>query len=480
MVRCLFLLIALFFIGTASHAAPSKTLSLPTTINSVYGDFDAMQQRRIIRVLIPYSKTFYFLDNQGTPRGLMVELMQQFDKTLNNGIKPDKKIHIVVIPTSRDRLIPDLLAGKGDLIAANLTITPERQQQVDFALPLASGVHEVIVANKLQPTLTTRDDLAGKSVFINPSTSYVQSIAQLNQHLISNKLAPVEVINAPGNLEPEDILEMVNANLAGYTVVDRYLALLWQKIYPNLVTYDQFALRSDGNIALAVRKNSPQLLAVLNPFCKAHKLGTSFGNQQVYKYLRSVKWVKSATSEKEIAKFNQLTTIFQKYGQEYSVDWLLMVSQGYQESQLDQRKRSHSGAIGIMQILPSTGKELKVGDISLAEPNVNAGIKYIRFMQDRYFADQPMDELNKMLFTFAAYNAGPAKIEKLRKQAKLMGLDPNHWFNNVERVAQLKIGNETVQYVSNIFKYYVAYTLIKQQQQKKEQAVPPAPSQPSA
>ena len=168
MVRCLFLLIALFFIGTASHAAPSKTLSLPTTINSVYGDFDAMQQRRIIRVLIPYSKTFYFLDNQGTPRGLMVELMQQFDKTLNNGIKPDKKIHIVVIPTSSDRLIPDLLAGKGDLIAANLTITPERQQQVDFALPLASGVHEVIVANKLQPTLTTRDDLAGKSVFINP------------------------------------------------------------------------------------------------------------------------------------------------------------------------------------------------------------------------------------------------------------------------------------------------------------------------
>ncbi|MDN5970283.1 MAG: transglycosylase SLT domain-containing protein, partial [Enterobacterales bacterium] len=160
--------------------------------------------------------------------------------------------------------------------------------------------------------------------------------------------------------------------------------------------------------------------------------------------------------------------------------WLLMVSQGYQESQLDQRKRSHSGAIGIMQILPSTGKDLKVGDISQAEPNVNAGIKYIRFMQDRYFADQPMDELNKMLFTFAAYNAGPAKIERLRKQAKLMGLDPNRWFNNVERVAQLKIGNETVQYVSNIFKYYVAYTLIKQQQQKKEQAIPPASSQPSA
>lgn len=405
----------------------------------------------------------------------MVELMQEFDKQLNNGVKPDKKIHVVLIPTSRDKLIPNLLAGKGDVIAANLTITPERQQLVDFSMPLATGVHEVVVANKLQPPLTTVNDLAGKSVFINPSTSYMQSVNAFNEQLKKQGLAALRVNSAPGNFEPEDILEMINANLAGYTVVDRYLALLWQKIYPNLVVYDHIALREDGNIALAWRKNSPLLRAKLDPFCASHKLGSSFGNQQIYKYLRSVKWVKSATSEKELTKFAQVTAIFQKYGKQYSVDWLLMVAQGYQESQLDQTKRSHSGAIGIMQILPSTGKSLKVGDITQADPNINAGVKYIRFMQERYFADQPMDDLNKMLFTFAAYNAGPAKVERLRKQAKTMGLDPNRWFDNVERVAQLKIGNETVQYVSNIFKYYVAYTLIKQEQLEKEQAAKPAP-----
>lgn len=474
MVRCLYLFIALLF-SAFSYAEPAKTLALPTAIKSVYGDFDTMQQRRIIRVLIPYSKTFYFLDNQGTPRGLMVELMQEFDKQLNNGVKPDKKIHVVLIPTSRDKLIPNLLAGKGDVIAANLTITPERQQLVDLSMPLATGVHEVVVANKLQPPLTTVNDLAGKSVFINPSTSYMQSVNAFNEQLKKQGLAPLRVNSAPGNFEPEDILEMINANLAGYTVVDRYLALLWQKIYPNLVVYDHIALREDGNIALAWRKNSPLLRAKLDPFCASHKLGSSFGNQQIYKYLRSVKWVKSATSEKELTKFAQVTAIFQKYGKQYSVDWLLMVAQGYQESQLDQTKRSHSGAIGIMQILPSTGKSLKVGDITQADPNINAGVKYIRFMQERYFADQPMDDLNKMLFTFAAYNAGPAKVESLRKQAKTMGLDPNRWFDNVERVAQLKIGNETVQYVSNIFKYYVAYTLIKQEQLEKEQAAKPAP-----
>lgn len=474
MVRCLYILIALL-LSAFSYAEPAKTLVLPTAIKSVYGDFDTMQQRRIIRVLIPYSKTFYFLDNQGTPRGLMVELMQEFDKQLNNSVKPDKKIHVVLIPTSRDKLIPDLLAGKGDVIAANLTMTPERQQLVDFSTPLATGVHEVVVANKLQPPLTTINDLAGKSVFINPSTSYMQSVSTFNKQLKKQGLAPLHVNSAPGNFEPEDILEMVNANLAGYTVVDRYLTLLWQKIYPNLVVYDHIALREDGNIALAWRKNSPLLRAKLDPFCASHKLGSSFGNQQVYKYLRSVKWVKSATSEKELTKFAQVTAIFQKYGKQYSVDWLLMVAQGYQESQLDQTKRSHSGAIGIMQLLPSTGKSLKVGDITQADPNINAGVKYIRFMQERYFADQPMDDLNKMLFTFAAYNAGPAKVEKLRKQAKAMGLDPNRWFDNVERVAQLKIGNETVQYVSNIFKYYIAYALITQEQREKEQAAKPAP-----
>lgn len=159
----------------------------------------------------------------------MVELMQEFDKQLNNGVKPDKKIHVVLIPTSRDKLIPNLLAGKGDVIAANLTITPERQQLVDFSMPLATGVHEVVAANKLQPPLTTVNDLAGKSVFINPSTSYMQSVNAFNEQLKKQGLAALRVNSAPGNFEPEDILEMINANLAGYTVVDRYLALLWQK-----------------------------------------------------------------------------------------------------------------------------------------------------------------------------------------------------------------------------------------------------------
>ncbi|WMY72781.1 lytic transglycosylase F [Buttiauxella selenatireducens] len=468
----LLLLLITSFLPMTNAATDEQHLKFDTKINVVYGDYDVMKERRIIRVLIPYSKTFYFIDNSGTQRGIMLELMQQFDKQINKGLKPSQKTHLLFVPTARDQLIPQLIAGRGDIIAANLTITPEREKLVDFSEPLAKNIHEVLVASNKAPELKSADSLSGQSLFVNPSTSYISSIEILNKNLAEKKLPPAVIIKAPGNFEQEDILEMVNANLADYTVVDRYLAILWKQIYPNLVVYENITLRDDGSIAFAMRKNSPLLKAQLDKFTATHKIGTSFGNQQVYKYLRNTKWVKNARSEKDIEKFNQVTDIFRKYGQQYNIDWLMMVAQGYQESRLDQKVRSKSGAIGVMQVLPTTGKELNVGDIRLIDPNINAGVKYIRFMCDRYFADEKMTDLNKLLFTFASYNAGPAKIARLRKEAVAQGYDPNVWFNNVERIAQLRIGNETVQYVSNIFKYYVAYQLIIEQAKSRKTETP--------
>lgn len=466
------------FLPMTQAATDDPPLKIEAKMNVVFGDYDVMKSRRVVRVLIPYSKTFYFIDNSGTQRGLMIELMQQFDKQINKGLNPSQKTHLVFIPTARDELIPQLLAGRGDIIAANLTITAQREKLVDFSTPLAKNIREVIIASTQAPALESVESLSGKSLFVNPSTSYISSIETLNKTLADKKLPLATVIKAPGNFEPEDILEMVNANLANYTVVDRYLALLWKQIYPNIVIYENITLRDDGSIALAMRKNSPLLRAQLDALCAQHKIGTSFGNQQVYKYLRNTKWVKNARSQEELDKFYQVTEIFRKYGEQYNVDWLLMAAQGYQESRLDQTVRSKSGAIGVMQVLPATGKELKVGDIRLLDPNINAGIKYIRFMRDRYFAGEPMTDLNKMLFTFASYNAGPAKIARLRKEAAANGFDPNIWFNNVERIVQLRIGNETVQYVSNIFKYYVAYQLIMEQMKARNLQSPLTASKP--
>ena len=172
----------------------------------------------------------------------------------------------------------------------------------------------------------------------------------------------------------------------------------------------------------------------------------------------------------ELAKYERTVALFRKYGDRYDFDALMLTAQGYQESQLDNQRRSQAGAVGVMQVLPSTGKEMQVGDVRQLDPNIHAGTKYLRYMVDRYFKDAPMDPVDKMLFAFASYNAGPAKVARLRKEAKQAGLDPNVWFNNVERIAAKQIGRETVQYVSNIFKYYVAYQLIEDEREERELA----------
>jgi membrane-bound lytic murein transglycosylase MltF len=139
----------------------------------------------------------------------------------------------------------------------------------------------------------------------------------------------------------------------------------------------------------------------------------------------------------------------------------LIAAQGYQESQLDQSRRSQAGAIGIMQLLPATAADPKVGiaDITEAEANVHAGVRYLNFLRTHYFDDPAIDRLNQTLLALAAYNAGPARTRGLREMAAAEGLDPNRWFNNVEVIAAREIGRETVQYVANIYKYYLTYRM---------------------
>ena len=148
-----------------------------------------------------------------------------------------------------------------------------------------------------------------------------------------------------------------------------------------------------------------------------------------------------------------------------------MAAQGYQESQLNQATRSKAGAIGVMQVMPATGKTLGVGDITKVEANIHAGVKYMRWMIDQYYGKEPMTKLDKALFAFASYNAGAGRVSQLRQEAAKRGLDPNVWFHNVEYVAAEKIGAETVTYVSNIYKYYIAYHLILEARAEKAKAV---------
>jgi membrane-bound lytic murein transglycosylase MltF len=443
-------------------AADDQPLSIDLKSTAWTGDLDALAAHRAIRVLVPYSKTLYFVDLGGVQRGISYDFMHAFEDALNKKLgRAELKVHAVFIPVSRDRLLPMLIAGEGDVVAANLTVTAERSRLVDFVTPAATGVKEILVTGPGAPALHSLDDLAGKSVYVRRSTSYFQSLTALNAELRTRKLAPIKLREAPEHFETEDLLEMVNAGLVPIVAADDYLARFWHRIYPNLNVREDLVLRTQGDIAFAIRKNSPQLKAQLDAFTVTHREGTLFGNITLQKYLQETHWAKNAVSEEELKKFNTLVTLFRKYGEQYRVNWLLMAAQGYQESQLDQGRRSRVGAIGVMQLMPATGQQMQVGDITQLDANIHGGVKYMRFMVDTYYANEPMDDLNKMLFTFASYNAGPQRVRALRKEASLRKLDPNVWFDNVERVAAEHIGRETVQYVSNIYKYYIAYSLVE-------------------
>jgi len=443
------------------------------------GDFPAMIARRVIRVGVTFNRTFYFVD-QGQPRGLSYEYSSLFEDQLNKKLpKGHLKVHVVLLPMPRDLLLPSLKAGKLDMVVAQLTVTPARQQLVDFTDPTRRDVSEVLVTGPGAPTIASLDDLSGHEVYVRKTSSYYESLVALNERLKAAGKPPVDIQAASESLEDDDLLEMVNAGLLPAIVVDNYIASFWKQVFPQIDIHDAMPLRSGGVLAVAIRKNSPELMRDLNAFIAKQGLDSAFGAILNKRYLQSTKFVKNATSEAERRKFAALIDLFRKYGDRYKFDYLLMAAQGYQESRLDQQAKSPVGAIGVMQLMPETGREQKVGDVRKIDPNVHAGVKYMRFIRDSFFENEPMDDLNKGLFTFAAYNAGPGRVRQLRQEAKQRGLNPNIWFGNVERVASERIGRETVTYVSNIYKYYVAYKLLEREARRKKAASGPPTSGPS-
>jgi len=457
----------------AKPAAPSgqKESALPNVAKNKWtGDLDGMVKRRQIRIITAYSKTFYFVD-RGVQRGLAYDIGQLIEKELNRKLKTKNiRVHVLYVPVARNDIIPALLEGRGDVAMANLTITPERLKQVDFTDPTYTDVSEIVVTGSGAEPIASLQDLAGKEVYIRKSSSFHESIEKLNAELTKAGKAPVKVRLAPETLETEDILEMVNAGLVKTTIADAHIATFWKKIFPKLTLHPDVAVRTGGEIGWMLRQNSPQLKAGLNRVVAHYAEGSAPRNMLLQKYLKSTKWAKEATSGEEIAKFERLVQFFRTYGDRYDLDYLLVMAQGYQESQLNQDAKSPVGAIGVMQVMPATGKDLAVGDITQVEPNIHAGVKYMRFMMDQFYANEPMDQLNKGLFTFASYNAGPGRVQQLRKLAAKRGLDPNLWFNNVELIAAEKVGRETVTYVANIYKYYLAYKMVTEQREEREKA----------
>jgi membrane-bound lytic murein transglycosylase MltF len=470
--RSLVLAVFLAALVPAVSSAVEGEASVTRVADIWTGDFDGMAERRVIRALVVHNKMFFFLD-QGRPRGMTHDLLLEFEKFINEKLQTGTlKLKVLAVPVTRDNLLPSLLEGKGDIAAANLTITPERGQQVDFSDPFLKEVSEIVITGPGEPKLESLDDLSGREIHVRASSSYQESLQELNDTLKKAGKAPVNVVPADELFEDSDLLEMVNAGMIPGVVVDSHKAEFWEEIFDQITLHPDVAVGSGGEIAWAFRKKSPRLEALVNEFVKGHRKGTLMGNILFKRYLQTNKWARTATSPQELEKFNRTVELFRMYADQYGFDYLMTAALAYQESGLDQSKKSHVGAIGIMQLMPSTAADKNVGipDIGNIENNIHAGNKYLRFLSSRYFDDPAIDPTNQTLLAFASYNAGPGRVARLRKEAAEMGLDPNVWFNNVEVVAAKRIGRETVQYVSNIYKYYVAYKFIVEKRAALEKA----------
>lgn len=436
------------------------------------GDLDELLKSRVIRIAVAYSKTQYYVV-RGVPRGGTYEMGKAFEDYLNLKYpQKTKNIRILVgfFAQPRDKLFSSLNEGFADIAAAALTVTPGRQELADFSDPVVKGINQIAVTGPQSPKLVTLDDLAGQEVFLRKSSSAWEHVERLNERFQKEGKPAVKLLEVPDNLEDEDLLEMVNAGLLSTTIVNDITANLWSKIFTKLRLHSDIAVNTGGELAWAMRKNSPQLMAAVNDFLKTHRQGTAFGNALIRKYSASTVMLKEATSATAMKHFEETAATFRKYSAEYGMDYLLMMAEGFQESGLNQAAKSQVGAVGVMQLMPATGEQMKVGDIHQEDANIHAGIKYFHSMVDKYYGNEPMDDVNKVLFTFAAYNCGPGRIKQLRAEAAQKGLDPNVWLGNVEMIAAARVGTETVNYVSNIYKYYVAYKLISIQEEERRKA----------
>jgi len=341
----------------------------------------------------------------------------------------------------------------------SLTITDGRKELIDFATPVADKIKELLVTGPASPEINSIDDLSGQEVAVSLQSSFYETLTKLNKKFKDENRPEIKIIPVDPRLEREDILEMVNVGLLPMTVHDSHFLELWRKIYKDIVVHDDMPLKENSEIAMAMRKDSPQLKTILDKFSHKNRFGTLTTNVIYNRYIKDTKWVLSALEREPFLKLEELVFLFKKYGEKYNFDWVLLASFANQESRFDQKAKSKAGAIGIMQILPSTAADKSVGikDISTPENNIHAGTKYLSVLRDTYFNDEQLDDFERTLFTMAGYNAGPTRIRRLRKEAENRGLDPNKWFKNVEYVAASKIGREPVEYVGNIFQHYVAY-----------------------
>ncbi len=470
------LVTALFTSGPASAASGQQDGILEHANKPWTGDLGGITERQFLRILTVHNPLFFSFDG-AKQKGIVAELAKMFEDHLAEEIGRVKSPTVVVIPVGRDELLPGLIEGRGDVVMGNLTITPARQKQVDFGPPLHQDVDELVITGPAVGNIESFDDLVKTGLYVRRSSSYFEHLLALNAERKTQGKKPIPVTEANENLEDYDLLDMVNAGVIRAIVVDSHKATFWEQVFENIEVHRDLSVHSGNQIAWAIRKGSPVLMKSITAFGNTVKKGSLLGNIVLKRYLGNTRWIKNALASEDRKRYEQTIEFIKQYADRYEFDWLMIAAQAYQESRFDHSKRSSAGAVGVMQLLPSTAadKAVSIPDISTLENNIHAGVKYLNWLRETYYADEAISPLNRVLFSFAAYNAGPGNMKRARRRAKKLGFDPNRWFANVEIGMYRAVSGEPASYVRNIYKYYVTYQGLERSRKAREKALETPP-----
>jgi membrane-bound lytic murein transglycosylase F len=423
-------------------------------------DLAKIKEHQVLRVLTRNNASSYFLW-RGELQGFEFELARHFAE--------QHKLRLeMVVPPSHDLLIPWLRQGRGDIIAASISNTDERQQEgIEFSRPY-NTISEIVVSRS-DDTIDNAEQLAGRSVVIRRSSAYWQSLETLQQQGIA-----LELIAAPEESETEDLIAQVASGEIDLTVADSHILdieLTWRDD-----VRAAFALgeRQHGWI---VRQDNPELLKAINTFHQEEYRGL-FYNVTYDKYFKNSKQILSHIEERADTTENQTLSPFdelvRKHAEHYGFDWRLIVSQMYQESRFDPDAKSWVGALGLLQVMPRTANEFGIKDLRAPDSGLHAGVQYLDWLLKRFEPELNIGE--RTWFALAAYNAGVGHVRDARRLAKQQHWNPDLWFDNVEKAMLLLSnkqyankathgyvrGNEPVNYVRQIRDRYLAYIELKE------------------
>ena len=436
------------------------------------GDLGGITERKFLRILTVHNPLFFSFDG-AKQKGIVADLAKMFEAHLAEEIGRVRSPTIIVIPVGRDELIPGLIEGRGDLVMGNLTITAARQQQVDFGPALHPNIDELVITGPAVKDIDSFDDLVKTGLYVRRSSSYFEHLQALNAQRKTQGKKPIPVTEADENLEDYDLLDMVNAGVIDAIVVDSHKATFWEQVFDKIKVNRDLSVHSGNQIAWAIRKDSPELMKSITAFGNTVKKGSLLGNIVLKRYLGNSQWLDNSLADKDRKRYEETIEFIKQYADKYDFDWLMIAAQAYQESRFDQSKRSHAGAVGVMQVLPSTAadKAVNIPDVSTLDNNVHAGVKYLNWLRQTYYTNEKISPLDRVLFSFAAYNAGPGNMRRARSRAKKLGFDPNRWFSNVEIGMYRAVSGEPASYVRNIYKYYVSYQGLEKSRQARAKAL---------